>query len=313
MEAQHTAQFTNTNTAPAASTRPQLLKLVTKKPPTRFNGDPAKLQNWLFEVKQFLELAGFQSENDKAKYVVSLLEGKAQTWWRGFSQTASGDLTRLDFEDLEEYLVEQFEDVDRELKLRRKLKNLKQLTSVQNYVNEFRRVQLELGSNKLDDGAAQFEFLEGLKDAVRQQVLLGRPMSLEDAILLAERADAAIMFNRSYGGGGNSGFRGASSLNRNRQQRRNNGGYDRNRNNNSSGYAPMDIDTVQGGSAHDQNQRGGSARGRFTCYYCGKAGHVKKKCFKLQRDQQQQKQQGSFHAMELPPPPPQTSSDEPKN
>ena len=93
MEAQYNAQLMNTNTDHAASKETHLSKLVSKKPPSRFNGDPAKLQNWLFEVKQFLELAGFDSDNDKAKYVVSLLEGKAQTWWRGFSQTSAGDLT----------------------------------------------------------------------------------------------------------------------------------------------------------------------------------------------------------------------------
>ena len=290
----------NTATS-AASANSQLSKLVTKKPPSKFDGHPAKLANWLFEVKQFLELAGFTSENAKAKYVVSLLEGKALTWWRSFSQTASGDLTTLDFVDLETNLKEQFEDVDRELKLRRKLKSLVQQKSVQSYVNEFRRVQLELGEHALDDGAALFEFLEGLKDHQRQQVLLARPESLEDAILLAERADAAIMYNRAsssgFGGRGSGGYRG----NNNRNNRRR-GGYDRSNN----GYAPMDIDALESSGKHTGGaggaRRDGGARGKVTCYYCGKPGHVKRQCFKLQRDNKQQS--GHVNAMELPPPPP---------
>ena len=297
------------NTATAASAEIQLSKLVTKNPPSRYDGNPAKLQNWLFEVKQFLHLAGL-SENDKAKYVVSLLEGKAQTWWRNFSQTASGDLTRMDFEELEINLIEQFQDVDRELKLRRKLKNLRQERSVQQYVNEFRRVQLELGDQKLDDGAAQFEFLEGLKDGVRQQVLLGRPMSLEDTILLAERADAAIMFNRQYHGGGQRGrgFGGNNSgRDRRQQQHRRRGGYDPN----NRGYAPMDLDSVERSGNNNNNNnnnrnRNNSSRGRITCYHCGKPGHVKKNCFKLQREMQSR--QGNVSMVELPPPP--TKSDE---
>ena len=73
---------------------------------------------------------------------------------------------------------------------------------MQGYVSEFRRIQLELGSFALDDGAALFQFLTGLKDQVRAQVLLARPTGFEDAVLVVEQSDAAIMFARGLAGGG---------------------------------------------------------------------------------------------------------------
>ncbi len=50
---------------------------MKKTLPPRFDGNPSKLSNWLFELRQFLDLAGFTGENDRAKFTVSLLEGKA--------------------------------------------------------------------------------------------------------------------------------------------------------------------------------------------------------------------------------------------
>ena len=45
-----------------------------------------------------------RSENDRAKYAVGLFEGKALTWWRGFSVTSAGRLDTIQFTDLVEEL-----------------------------------------------------------------------------------------------------------------------------------------------------------------------------------------------------------------
>ena len=108
-------------------------------------------------------------------------------------------------------------------------------------------------------------------------MLLNRPVVLEDAIILAERADAAIMYSRSHNDsyrGRNNGYRGGYGGN-NKNKHRNNG-YNRSNN----GYAPMDIDALEGSSKHTGGAGGargsGGARGKITCYYCGKPGHVKR-------------------------------------
>ena len=104
-------------------------------------------------------------------------------------------------------------------------------------------------------------------------------MSLEDAILLAERADAAIMYTRSHHSGyhGRSGYRGRNGNDFRHKRhkthhRSSNGGYNRSDN----GYAPMDIDVVESSGARGSGGTRGNhmTRGKVTCYYCGKQGHV---------------------------------------
>ena len=82
--------------------------------------------------------------------------------------------------------------MDKQNKIREKLFALRQTTSVQNYTTLFRQYQCELTS-KVDDETLQFLYLHGLKEAVRLQVNVARPNSLEDIILIAERVDQAIM------------------------------------------------------------------------------------------------------------------------
>ena len=51
----------------------------------------------------------------------------------------------------------------------------------------------------MDDETLQFLYKSGLKEAVRLQVNVARPSSLEDMILIAERVDQAIMSSRRRG------------------------------------------------------------------------------------------------------------------
>jgi hypothetical protein len=52
----------------------------------------------------------------------------------------------------------------------------------------------------LDDNVALHIFLVGLKSMTRQQVMLQRPLNLEDAILLAERAEQSLYWSSGVRG-----------------------------------------------------------------------------------------------------------------
>ena len=97
---------------------------------------------------------GVTNDNLQAKYAVALLEGKALTWWRGMAGEHS--LDSLSWRDLCTYLEDEFQDIDRKLKLRRQIQGLRHTESVQKYANAFRTCQLELGGARLDDSAATF-------------------------------------------------------------------------------------------------------------------------------------------------------------
>lgn len=82
---------------------------------------------------------GLTSQADLVKLAVSRLEKDALVWWRQLS--ARGDdfqLGTLEWVDFKVELNGAFADVDRELKLRRRLSTLRQTTSVTAYTRDFR-------------------------------------------------------------------------------------------------------------------------------------------------------------------------------
>ncbi len=61
-----------------------------------------------------------------------------------------------------------------------------------NYVATFKQLQLELGTQRLDDTLARDIFLRGLKSTVQHWVMLQRPDTFDEACQLADRADASV-------------------------------------------------------------------------------------------------------------------------
>jgi hypothetical protein len=105
-----------------------------------------------------------------------------------------------------------------------------------------------------------------LKPVIRKDVLLLQPTTLTDAEVAAERSEVANYFV-------------AAKVRQHIQQPR---GY-ASRNND---IVPMEL-----GVASIANARPIPNRETRACHHCGKKGHLKVNCFKLQRDQQQ----GSAH------------------
>ena len=50
--------------------------------PEKYDGDAQKLANWTFNVQQFCKVAGVMQTTETVKMAVTLLMGKALTWWR---------------------------------------------------------------------------------------------------------------------------------------------------------------------------------------------------------------------------------------
>ena len=48
----------------------------------KFDGDATKLANWTCNVQQFCEVEGVTQPAEIVKMAVTLLTGKALTWWR---------------------------------------------------------------------------------------------------------------------------------------------------------------------------------------------------------------------------------------
>ena len=70
--------------APPAASGPGMLTSSNIKfeKPEKYDGDAQKLANWTFNVQQFCKVAGVMQTMEIVKMAVTLLMGKALTWWR---------------------------------------------------------------------------------------------------------------------------------------------------------------------------------------------------------------------------------------
>ena len=181
-----------TQQANAASLNVFAAKKVKLDLPVKFDGTPSRLNAWLFAIEQYCTVVDLVDGSDRVKLAVSRLEKDALTWWRQYVVANPAALTALDWDDFRSAIEAAFDDVDKELKLRRRLVGLRQTKSVHEYTKMFRTIVLELGSKAPDDAGLVFQYIEGLKDAVKMQVLLQRPTVLSEAEQLAERADMTL-------------------------------------------------------------------------------------------------------------------------
>lgn len=109
-------------------TTPSLVPASIKlEKPTTFNGRHTDLENFLFQVDQYVDMVNLTGSN-AVKFVVSLLRGDALTWWRMYVDSAGGHAnvySNLDLDVLKSELTSQFSDIDRETHLRDKLFSIK--------------------------------------------------------------------------------------------------------------------------------------------------------------------------------------------
>ena len=95
------------------------------------------------------------------KLAASRLEKNAYTWWWQLNNFGVDySLGHLGWQGFKSELADAFNDIDHELKLHCKLQQLKQQSSVAQYVKEFIKVTLELGDQVPDDKALLFMFTE---------------------------------------------------------------------------------------------------------------------------------------------------------
>ncbi len=157
--------------------------------PSTFSGKKTEVDNFIFEMTQYVDSVGLGTGGTACRFVVSHLKGDALTWWRSYSGDSTRVFNTLELDVLLDALKAHFAEIDEEMKLRDRLLNLRQTSSVTAYVTDFRHLQLRLGSNRVEDSMAFHLFLTGLKAHVREKVMMESPNSFEDLVLLAERVD----------------------------------------------------------------------------------------------------------------------------
>lgn len=95
----------------------------------------------------------------RCQYAVTLLRGRALTWWRTWCDRIPNLHNTLQFLAFKNEIEKAFRDVDHVDRLRRRLATLKQTTSVSKYIDLFRNIVVELGTAKPDDHTILFQFI----------------------------------------------------------------------------------------------------------------------------------------------------------
>lgn len=120
--------------------RPTLVPREIKlNKPSTFSGKKAEVDNFLFEMRQYVDSVGL-GNNEACRFVVSHLKGDALTWWRSFSRDSLAVFDGLELQTLFDELKAQFSDIDEEMKLRDRLLSLKQTGTVTQFVTEFKQL-----------------------------------------------------------------------------------------------------------------------------------------------------------------------------
>jgi hypothetical protein len=68
--------------------------------PSTFSGNRREVDNFIFEIKQYVDSVGLGSGSSACRFVVSHFKGDALTWWRSYSCDSLAIFDRLDLTDL---------------------------------------------------------------------------------------------------------------------------------------------------------------------------------------------------------------------
>lgn len=233
--------------------------------PETFDGRPkTSVETWLFSLEHFNLFHGM-NDTTLVYYAASLFVDNAMNWWR-LRRIAEEEGTLETIESwhvFREELIIQFKPINAEKTARDKLAALKQLTSVSDYVNNFRRIMLDIpnygDNNKLDT------FTRGLKYEIRKEIETREPLTFEKAAGLAERLDSINQqrVRNEYDTKQQSQFR-QSQFRPQYAQR------------NVRPPTPMEIDSIQTRKLSEVDKQ--LLRQKGCCFYCRKPGHMALNC-----------------------------------
>ncbi len=165
--------------------------------PEVFRGERSALavESWIQSMDLYFELVKIKHSQDQLLYARSLLRGDAQLWYSQMQVYEAGQLPQ-DWEDLKVLLRREFIPINSVIQARDRLAALIQRGPVSEYINEFRRLKLQIPD--LSQGDALDRFVRGLKQAIRIAVRSRFPATLSEAESLALAFEAAAKEEGSY-------------------------------------------------------------------------------------------------------------------
>ena len=167
----------------------------------KFHGKPHEsVDQYFFSAKMFLTCKNidyYNNEEMNQRRIVAILASNlrdgAASWFH--STSVNGQYMRT-IEELYEEMKKEFVPRDEEHRAREDLSNVKQRSSLEEYVNQFRRAMSKI--NNMHELDKVHHFTQGLKDQTKREVRYLRCQKLSDAIAAAQAYDRAHFTSRNH-------------------------------------------------------------------------------------------------------------------
>lgn len=173
------------------------MTLINLKPnkPEAYDGtrDYLLVNTWIYNVEQYLNLSQLSSQNvvvsdhNRIAFASSYLKKNAAVWW--FNKVNSPE-SPTTWDSFKNALTAEFIPEDHCRRARNCLRKIRQTSSVEKYLAEFRNVVLMISD--MNESEKVDRFLNGLKYQVKVEVMKNGVNSFEECARMAVNVDSAI-------------------------------------------------------------------------------------------------------------------------
>lgn len=170
---------------------------VNLKPnkPEPYDGtrDYLKVNTWLYTIERYLSLTQLASptaaisDHNRISFASSYLKGNAAVLW--FNMVNNSRIP-TSWDEFKTMIIGEFVPADHTQRARDKLRKLRQISSVEKYLSEYRNIVLMISD--INEGEKLDRFIDGLRYNVKVEVMKSRCHSFEEVARISLQVDNAI-------------------------------------------------------------------------------------------------------------------------
>ncbi|KAK4273516.1 hypothetical protein QN277_021899 [Acacia crassicarpa] len=155
--------------------------------PKEFQGvrDAKEVENFLWQMERYSESLNLVDEATKVRTASLFLSDNAMLWWRRKHADMERGLCKVEtWDDFKRELKKQFYPENVVYMARKRLRELKHKTTIQDYVRDFTTLTLQIPN--LSDEESLFYFVDGLQNWAKHELQRRGVASVDEAIAIAE-------------------------------------------------------------------------------------------------------------------------------
>ncbi|GMP84440.1 hypothetical protein CsSME_00037971 [Camellia sinensis var. sinensis] len=178
-------------------------KKVRAPEPKSYDGarDAREIDNFIWNMERYFENVDIVDEDEKVQTATMYLKDTAMLWWRRRYADMEKGLCKIEtWAELKRELKKHFYPVNVEFQAYRKLRKLKHVGTLRDYVKEYSALLLEIPD--MADKEAMYGFLDGLQTWAARELQSKGVKDLATALAEAEKLDDFKTLGKPKGKGG---------------------------------------------------------------------------------------------------------------